>query len=151
MSIPLYWCTTWTLTKRMEKKNDGNYTRMLQVILNKSWGQYPTKQLQYGYLPPITKTIWIRRTIHAVQCWRSKDKHISDAFLWAPSHGRAKVGRPARTYIQHLSADTGCCLKDLPEAMDDRYRLIGRVTEIRTSTATWWWWWWWRWLVLKWM
>ena len=30
VSILLYGCTTWTLTKRMEKKFDGNYTRMLR-------------------------------------------------------------------------------------------------------------------------
>ena len=36
VSILLYGCTTWTLTKRPEKKLDGNYTRMLQAILNKS-------------------------------------------------------------------------------------------------------------------
>ena len=35
MSILLYGCTTWTLTKRMEKKLDGNYARMLQAVLNK--------------------------------------------------------------------------------------------------------------------
>ena len=29
-SILLYGCTTWTLTKRLEKKLDGNYTRMLR-------------------------------------------------------------------------------------------------------------------------
>ena len=29
VSILLYGCTTWTLTKQMEKKLDGNYTRML--------------------------------------------------------------------------------------------------------------------------
>ena len=28
ISILPYGCTTWTLTKRMEKKLDGNYTRM---------------------------------------------------------------------------------------------------------------------------
>ena len=39
--ILLYGCTTWTLTKRMEKKLDGNYTRMLRAILNKSWRQHP--------------------------------------------------------------------------------------------------------------
>ena len=33
-SILLYGCTTWTLTKRLEKKLDGNYTRMLRAILN---------------------------------------------------------------------------------------------------------------------
>ena len=37
VSILLYGCTTWTLTKRMEKKLDGNYTRFLREILNKSW------------------------------------------------------------------------------------------------------------------
>ena len=79
----------------MEKKLDGNYTRMLRAILNKSWRQHTTKQQLYGHLPPITKTIKI-------------------------SHGRANAGRPAQTYIQQLFADTGCSPEDLPKAMDDR-------------------------------
>ena len=58
--ILLYGCTTWMLTKCMEKKLDGNYTRMLQAILNKSWRQHPTKQQLYCHLPPITKTIKVR-------------------------------------------------------------------------------------------
>ena len=36
VSILLYGCTTLTLTKRLEKKLDANYTRMLRAILNKS-------------------------------------------------------------------------------------------------------------------
>ena len=32
ISILLYGCTTWTLTKRMEKRLDANYTRMLSNI-----------------------------------------------------------------------------------------------------------------------
>ena len=36
-SILLYGWTTWTLTKRLEKKIDFNYTKMLLAILNKSW------------------------------------------------------------------------------------------------------------------
>ena len=43
LSVLLYECTTWTLTKRREKRIDGNYTRMLQAILNKSWRQHPIK------------------------------------------------------------------------------------------------------------
>ena len=39
--ILLYECTTWTLTKGMEKNIDGNYTRMLRAKLNKSWGNNP--------------------------------------------------------------------------------------------------------------
>ena len=35
-SIPLYKCTTWTLTKRLEKKLDGNYTRMLRATPHKT-------------------------------------------------------------------------------------------------------------------
>ena len=36
VSILLYGCTTWTLTKQLQKL-DGNYTKKLQAILNKSW------------------------------------------------------------------------------------------------------------------
>ena len=36
VSILLYGYTTWTLTERLKKKLDGNYTRMLRPILNKS-------------------------------------------------------------------------------------------------------------------
>ena len=100
MSILLYGCTTWTHTRHMEKKLDGNCTRMLWAILNKSWRQYPTKQQVYGPLPPITKTIQVRQTRHAGHCWRSKDELISDVLLWTPSHGWAKAGQPPRTYIQ---------------------------------------------------
>ena len=82
------------------KKLDGNYTRMLRAILNKSWKQHPTKQQLYGHLPPITKTIQVKRTRHAGHSWRSKDELISDIFLWTPSHGRANAGRPAKTYLQ---------------------------------------------------
>ena len=32
VSILLYGCTTWTLTKRKEKKYDANYKRMLRAI-----------------------------------------------------------------------------------------------------------------------
>ena len=95
----------------MEKKLDGNNIRMLRAILNKEL---------YCNLPHITKTIQVRRIRHAGHCWRSKDELISDVLLMAPSHGRGKAGRPARTYIQQLCADTGCSLEDRPEAMDDR-------------------------------
>ena len=112
MLILLYGCTIWMLTKRIEKKVDCNYTRMLQAILNKFWRQHPTKQQLYGHLTPITKTIKIRQTRHAEHCWRSRDKLISDVLLWTPSHDWAKTGWPARIYIQQLCVDTGCSPKD---------------------------------------
>ena len=141
ISILLYGCTTWTLTKQLEKKLDGNYTRMLRAILNKSWRQHPTRHQLYGHVPPITKTIQVRWTRHAGHCWRSRDELISDVLLWTPTHGHAKAGRPVRTYIQQLCEDTGCSPEDLPEAMNDREKWRERVRDIRATSTTWWWWW----------
>ena len=116
---------------------------MLRAILNKSWRQHPTRHQLYGHLPPITKTIKVKRTRHAGHYWRSRDELISDELLWTPTHGRAKAGRPARTYIQQLCEDTRCSPEDLPEAMNDREKWRERVRDIRaTSTTRWWWWWW---------
>ena len=63
--------------------------------------------------------------------------------LWTPTHDRAKAGRPARTYIQQLCEDTGCCPEDLPRAMNDREEWRERIKDIRATITTWWWWWWW--------
>ena len=131
VSILLYGCTTWTLTKRLENKLDGNYTRMLRAIFNKSWRQYPTKHQLYGHLPPITKTIQVGRTRHAGHCWRIRDELISDVLLWTSTYGRAKARRPARTYIQQLCEDT-----DMPEAMNDREKWRNIIRDIRASDTT---------------
>ena len=114
---------------------------MLRAILKKSWRQHPRKQQLYGHLPSITKTIKIRRTKLAGHCWRSRNELISDVLLWTPSHGRAKAGWPARTYIQQLCEDSGCSPGDLPESMNDKEGWRKRVRDIRADGATRWWWW----------
>ena len=81
----LYGCTTWTLIKRMETELDGNNTRMLRAVLNKSWRQRLAKQQLYNHLPLIPKTIQIRRTRHVGHCWRSRDELESDILL-SPLH-----------------------------------------------------------------
>ena len=143
VSILLYGCTTWTLTKWLEKKLDWNYTRILRAVLNKSWRQHPTRHQLYGHLPPIMKTIQVRRTRHAGHCWRSKDELISEVLLWTPTYGHAKAGRPVRAYIQQLCEDTGCNPEDLSEAMSNREKWRERVRDIHAGGTTWWWWWWW--------
>ena len=64
------------------------------------------------------------------------DELISDVLLWTPTYGRAKAGRPVRTYIQQLCEDTGCGPEDLPEAMNDREKWRERVRDIRASGTT---------------
>ena len=103
---------------------------MLRAILNKSWWQYPTRHQLYGHLPPITKTIRVGRTRQAGYCWRSREELISDVHLWTPTYGRAKAGRPARTYIQQLCGDRRCSPEYLPGAMNDGEKWRERVRDI---------------------
>ena len=115
----------------LRKNSASNIEQVLEVTTHK----------KAAIRPPITitKTIQVRRTRHAGHCWRSNDELISDILLWTSSHGWAKVGKPATTYIQQLGADTGCSLEDLPGAMDDRYGWRERVRKIRAGSVTWWW------------
>ena len=135
VSVLLYGCTTWTLTKRLEKLF-GNYTRMLRAILNRSWQQHPTRRQLYGHLPLITKSIQARRTRHAGHCWRSKDEIVNDVLLWTPACGKSKAGRLARTFIQQLCDDTGCDPEDLPKAMNDSETWRERVRDIRACRTS---------------
>ena len=74
-SILLYGCTTWTITKRLETKLDGNCTRMLRAILNKSWRQHPTRHQLCGHLLPIYIYIYIYIYIFNHQHHRNLNLH----------------------------------------------------------------------------
>ena len=119
VSILLYGCTTWTPTKQIEKKLHGNYTRMLQAILNKFWKQHPIKQQLYSHLLPISKTIQVKQTRHTGHCKRNKDTLLSDVLQWTPTNGHASVDRTIKTYICQLYAEKGCSLEDLLGPNDD--------------------------------
>ena len=106
-----------TLTK---KNLDGNYTRMFRAILKNIGKTNPTIQQVYGFLPPISRAIQVRRTKHAEHCWRSKDELVSDVFLWTPTDGRASIRRPTRTYIWEFCVDKGYNLEDLPRSKNGK-------------------------------
>ena len=125
---------------------------MHYMVANKTAGEKSWRQLHknaasnieqvllYGHLPLIMKTIQVRRTRHARHCWRNMDVLVSDVLQWIPSRGRAKAGRPARTYIPQLCKDTGCSPSDLPEAMNYREGRREKVRDIRADGTTRWWW-----------
>ena len=134
----LYGCTVWTLTKRMEKKLDGNYTRMVRAILNKSSRQHPTKQQLYGHLPPITKTIQVRRTRHVGHCWRSRDELVSD-ILCGPFYmdeqrqdDQLEPTNNSSVPIQDVA------LKTYQKRWRIKRRVAERVRKVRAGSATWW-------------
>ena len=121
--ILLYGATAWTLTKTLESKLDGTYTRMLRAVLNISWRQHPTIAQLYGELPKITEILRERRMKFAGHCWRAKQELASDLLLWTPKHGERTVGQPAKTYIDQLIEDS-CChrgeIEQLKIQMNDR-------------------------------
>ena len=117
-TVLLYGSTAWTLTKKLEKKLDGTYTRMLRAVLNIHWKKHPTIQQLYGKLPRISYILRERRLRLAGHSWRNKNELISDVLLWTPTHGKCKQGRPVRTYIDQLVDDAGYCIEDLPSLME---------------------------------
>ena len=106
-------------TIHMERRSISFISRQYSPIHTKKYGN-PLK---------------VTRHVHL-----SRDELIRDVLLWIPTHGRAKAGRPARTYIQQLCEDTGCCPEDLPRAMNDREEWRERVRDIRAASTIWWWW-----------
>ena len=81
-SVLLYGSTTWTLTKAMENRLDGTYTRMLRAVLNIHWKKHPTLNQLYDKLPRISQVLRGRRLQLAGHSWRSKNELVSDVLLW---------------------------------------------------------------------
>ena len=90
---------------------EGNLTRMLRAVLNKSLKQYPTKPAVR--LPTSLFTSNPSNTNKEIRCTAGEVRTInmSDDLLCAPTYGRASVGRPAKTRIN--SADPGYNFGDL--------------------------------------
>ena len=119
VSVLLYGCTTWIIMKCLKKKLNGNYTKMLCAVLNKSWKQHPTKQQLYGYLAPISQTIQVRQTTYRAYYWKWKDEHHMRHSLMNPYIWMCQCW-PTNKGLHQLCAATGCRLEDLPRAMDNR-------------------------------
>ena len=123
-SILLYGAETWTLTRKLEKRLDGVYTKLLRAALNISWKAHVTNKNLYGNLTPITVVLRQRRLRFIGHCWRSKAEVIQRLILWEPQHGNRKRGRPKITYIDQLERDTGIMRGNLGRAMEDRILLL---------------------------
>ena len=97
VSMQPYESTVWTLTKRIEKKLDGNELRMLRSVWNKSWKQHSSKQQIYGHLPLIPQTIKVRVARLVGRCWRNKDELIGNIFLCTSALGHGTIGQTTKT------------------------------------------------------
>ena len=134
-SVLLYGASAWTLTKNLETKLSGTYTRMLRAALDVSWKDHPTNKYLYGPLPPLIQTISERRLRFAGHCWRAKQEIISDVLFWQPRHGKRKRGRPEKTYIDQMCADAELTVEELKMAMMDRSWWSTRVRQLRLTST----------------
>ena len=103
---------------------------MLRAILNKSWRQHPTKHQLYGHLPPITKTIQVRRTRHAGHCWRSRDELIS-VYSYGHSH---MAGQKQDVQLEHTFSSY-VRIRDLALKTYRWQRTLGRSGERRSGIS----------------
>ena len=130
VSILLYGFTTWTLTKMAGEEGRRQLHKNVACNIEQVLAATPHKAPNIRPPAPHHEN-YPRRTRHAGHCWRSRDELISDVLQWTPTYGRAKAGRPARTYIKQLGEDTGCSPEDRPEAMNDREKWRESVRDIR--------------------
>ena len=104
-SILLYRSDSWSLTKSLEKKFNGTYTRMPRKVQNISSKDKVINNFLYGSNPRLTEIIW--------QKWLSLAGHVSRpnepagrVLLWEPDEWR-RVGHPKITLKKTLEDDTG--------------------------------------------
>ena len=116
--ILLYGSETWTLSKNLEKRLDGTFTRLLMRVQNISWKRHPTKQQIYGSIPPVSNIVRARRVQFAGHCCRAEGEVISSLLLWKPP-SQSRRGRKL-SYPDTLARDTGIEHQDLCKAMKDR-------------------------------
>ncbi len=56
-SVLLYGSETWPLTKSLEKRLDGTYTKMLRIVLGVSWQDKVINTVLYGKIPKLSERI----------------------------------------------------------------------------------------------
>ena len=115
--ILLYGSETWTLSKKMEARLDGTYTRLLMRVQNLSWKSHPSKKEIYGDLPSISSLLKARRVQFAGHCFRAEGEIISSLLLWKPcTHTRSRK----LSYPDVIARDVGINKHDLGTVMQDR-------------------------------
>ena len=79
--ILLYGSETWTLSRKLEKRLDGTYTRLLRRAQNLSWKSHPSIAQIYNKLPRVSSLVKYRRAQFAGHCFRADSKVISSLLL----------------------------------------------------------------------
>ena len=111
-SVLLYGCETWTLTKALEKRLDGTYTKLLRYITGTPWQTHVPNEVLYQGMKKISVVIRERRLRFFGHCVRAVNQPVSSLVLWRPQHVKFKRGGGARkTYIKQVTYDVAVALE----------------------------------------
>ena len=131
--ILLYGSETWTLSRKLEKRLDGTYTRLLMRAQNISWGRHASVSDIYGNLLRVSALVRSRRVQFAGHCFRAKSETISSLLLWKSSSDKAR-GRKL-SFPEVISRDTSIRTEDLGTAMLDKDVWRGIVGSMTATTV----------------
>ena len=131
VSILLYGCTTWTLTKRLEKK------LVLAGTPHKSLTIRPPASHHENYPSSTNQTC---KSLLEKQ--GRAHKWCTPMYSYGPSH---MAGQKQDNQHEHTSSSyvkiQGVALKTCQRWWNDREKWRERVRDIHAYGTTWWWWW----------
>jgi hypothetical protein len=138
-SILLYGCETWSLTKTLNRRLDGAYTRLLRFALDIPWEDHIKNTAVYDKLPKISKVIRQRRLRYAGHCMRST-QIVSKLVLWEQSGTFRRGGHLVKSFPRVLYDDlisTGLISSELEisqifELAQDREKWKHLITSLPT-------------------
>ena len=87
-SVLTYSSQAWTLTKSLENKLNGAYTRMLRAAFNVHWSQRVTNKKLDNDLPKIADTIRYRRFKLSGHIWRHDEEIAQNLLFWMPTSSK---------------------------------------------------------------
>jgi len=93
ISILLYGCETWTLTKTLERKLDGTYTKLLRYIHDFPHDAHIANKDLYDDSPYISDIIKHRRIRFAGHCLRAQNQPVQKLVLLNPGYKNLKQGQ----------------------------------------------------------
>ena len=128
-----YW--HWTITKRLEEKLNGTYTRVLIIVLSKPWHEHPELGEWYGNNHQIGDATGRRRPAFACHCRCSDDEFACELSRWSPKHGldMFQMVNPEKTRIRQFSYEVGKTIDELSIAIGYREVKETRDDLIRTA------------------
>jgi hypothetical protein len=103
-AILLYGCESWSLTKTLNRRLDGAYTRLLRFALDIPWQDHIKNAVIYDKLPKISNVIRQRRLRYAGHCMRSKQR-VSQLVLWEKSGTFRRGGHLVKSYPKVIYED----------------------------------------------